>query len=125
MRGTWKRIVGRFAPILVIGAVGILVAAPTASGQAALDQYVPKGDPAGGSHDAGSLDNPIVVQFPNEGTGHKAASHKSGSDKGGRLPLIDYPGTPFLWIVVAILVAGALIRIAISVKKRTGALGTS
>jgi hypothetical protein len=71
------------------------------------------------------LDNPVVAQIPNEGTAHMAASHKSGSDKGGRLPLAGYPGTPFVWIVLAILVAGALIRIAVSVKKRTGVLGTS
>ena len=127
MMGTWKRVLGRFAPIVAIGAVVILVAAPSASGQSALDQYVPKGNPAGGDRGAGSLDGPVVPQAPNGGGGHKLTSNVgSGTDKGGRLPVTDYPSTPFIWIVIAVLVGAALIRIAVEVKKRRGtALSTS
>jgi hypothetical protein len=125
MRGTWMRRLGRFAPIIAIGLVGILVAAPSASGQAALDQYVPQGNPAGGSKGAGSLANPITTQNPAGGHAHKVVSDVgSGSDKGGRLPVADYPSTPWLWIVIAIFVAGVLARVAASLMKRKGILGT-
>jgi hypothetical protein len=126
MRGTWRREMGRPAPILAIGLVGILVAAPSASGQAALDQYVPQGNPAGGPKGAGSLANPITAQNPSGRSDLKVKSDPgSGTEKGGRLPVADYPSTPFLWIVIAILGAAVLIRVAVSVRKRTGALGSS
>ena len=126
MRGTWRRGIGRFASILVIGAVGILVAAPVASGQAALDQYIPKGNPAGGNTGGGTLDSPVAPQAPSGGSSHKLPSDDgAGTDKGRTLPLTDYPSTPFIWIVLAILVAAALMRVAVAVKKRREALGTS
>lgn len=121
MLGTRSRVLGRLAPILAIGAVVILVAAPSASGQAAIDQYIPKGNPAGGNKGGGSLDSPVAPQAPNGRGAHKLASYGgSGTDKGGKLPLTDYPSTPFIWIVLAILVAAALIRIAVAVKHRRG-----
>jgi hypothetical protein len=117
---------GRLAPILAIGVVVILVVAPNASGQAALDQYVPQGNPAGGTRGAGSLANPITSEAPSSGNGHKVKSDLgSGTEQGGRLPITDYPSTPFLWIVIAILVAAVLIRVAASVKKRRGAWSTA
>jgi hypothetical protein len=128
MGSTLRRGTARSAPILAIGLLGILVAAPSASGQAAVDQYIPKGDPAGGSGGAGgSLDNPIITP---SGGSTKSAAHKvasdlgSGTDKGGRLPGTSYPSTPWLWIVIAVLVAGALIRITTSLTKRRGIWGT-
>jgi hypothetical protein len=128
MIGTWTRDMKRLAPILAIGAVGILVAAPSASGQSAVDQYIPKGDPAGGSGGAGgSLDNPLITS----GGSTKPAAHQvaselgPGTDKGGRLPGTGYPSTPWLWIVIAVLVTGALIRITTSLMKRRGIWGTS
>jgi hypothetical protein len=127
MRATWTKGKGRLASILGIGALMILVAAPNAAGQAALDQYVPTGNPAGGNKGGGSLDSPVTPQALNGGgRAHKLASDVgSGTDKGGRLPLTGYPSTPFLWIVVAILVVAALIRIGIAVKKRRGAALTT
>jgi hypothetical protein len=127
MLGMWTRVAGRLASILAVGAVVILVAAPSASAQAALDQYVPNGNPAGGSKGGGSLDSPVTPQGPAGRGAHKVAlNFGSGTDKGGKLPLTDYPSTPFLWIVLAILVAAALIRVAVEVKKRRGtALETS
>ena len=126
VKGTWMRDMGRLAPILAIGLVGILVAAPSASGQAALDQYVPQGNPAGGTEGAGSLANPLTSQTPRGGSGLKVKSDPgSGTEKGGRLPVTDYPSTPFLWIVIAILAAAVLIRVAFALKKRMGTLGTA
>jgi hypothetical protein len=122
------RVTGRLAPILAIGAVGILVAAPSASGQSAVDQYLPEGNPAsGGSGGAGgTLANPVITSGGNAPRANKVAAYVGpGTDKGGRLPGTDYPGTPFLWIVLAILVAGALIRITTSLMKRRGIWGTS
>jgi hypothetical protein len=115
------------ASILGIGALVILVAAPNAAGQAALDQYIPKGNPAGGDKGGGSLDSPVIPQGPNGAAAHHKVPRDNGpgTDKGGRLPLTDYPSTPFLWIVLAILVAAALIRIGIEVKKRRGAALTT
>src|SRR3954447_2939610 len=126
MKGTWTRSLGRFTPVLAIGLLGILVAAPNASAQAALDQYIPQGNPAGGSHGAGSLASPITSQSPSGGAGHKVAPDTgSGSEKGGRLPVTDYPSTPFIWIVIAVLVACVLVRVAASEMKRRGIWGTS
>jgi hypothetical protein len=125
MYGTWRRHWGRIATVLAIGMLGILVVAPNASGQAALKQYVPQGNPAGGSDRAGGSLAPIVREGPT-GTGKPIASDPGpGSDEGGRLPLTDYPGTPWLWIVMAILVAGALIRGGFYVLKRRGLLSTT
>ncbi len=106
----------------------ILVAAPNAAGQAALDQYIPTGNPAGGDKGGGSLDSPVIPQGPTEvERAHKlaAASDGPGTDRGGSLPLTDYPSTPFLWIVIAVLVAAGLIRIGIEVKKRRAAALTT
>jgi hypothetical protein len=121
MLGMWRRATGRAAPIIAIAAAVILVAAPSASGQAALDQYIPKGNPAGGNKGGGSLDSPVAPQAPDGRSALKLASYGgSGTDKGGKLPLTDYPSTPFIWIVLAVLVAAALIRIAVAVKTRRG-----
>jgi hypothetical protein len=98
--------------------------APNAAGQAALKQYVPEGNPAGGSgRPGGTLANPIS-QPPGPGVKQIASTDK-GSSKGGTLPLTDYPGTPWLWIILAILVAAALIRGGIHVLKRRGIEGTT
>ncbi len=127
MLGIRRRGKGRFAPILAIAAAVTLVAAPGASGQAALNQYLPKGNPAGGSKGGGSLDSPVNPQAPYGGGARRLVSDVgSGTDRGGKLPLAGYPSTPFIWVVIAILVAAGLIRIAVAVKKRREtALGTS
>jgi hypothetical protein len=121
MRGSLK-----MAPILGIGLLTMLIAAPGAAGQAALEQYVPRGNPAGGSHGAGTLDSPVSPRAIRTSGAHKLVSNREvGTDKGGRLPITDYPSTPFLWILIAILVAGALIRLGTSLMKRRGIWGTS
>jgi hypothetical protein len=104
----------RMAPIAALGLIGILLAAPSASGQAAIDQYVPSGNPAGtegpvssSGGAAGSLDlggaggNPSI-----------AAQAESGSSSGGTLPLTSYPATPFVWVLLALVGTGALVRVA-------------
>ncbi|MDX6607235.1 MAG: hypothetical protein QOD14_1775 [Solirubrobacterales bacterium] len=114
------------APVAALALIGILVAAPNASGQAAIDQYTPQGGPAGGSGGAvsGSSDTlgPAGAQI---GHRHIAAKPGNGSSSGGSLPLTDYPVTPFVWIVVAVLIAGVLVRVAAPVLGRRGARDTS
>lgn len=126
MEGTWTGGSLRAAPILAICLLGMLIGAPGAAAQAALEQYVPKGNPAGASHGAGTLDTPIGSPGPGTSVPHKAvADEGTGSAHGGRLPVTDYPATPWLWIVIAVLVAGALIRLGTSLRKRRGIWGTS
>jgi hypothetical protein len=111
MKGTWMRPSLGMAPIIAVGLLGILIAAPSAAGQAAIKQYTPNGNPAGGNRDAGgSLATPIPAS---SGTGARkvSADQGSGTDKGGRLPGTDYPSTPWLWIVIALLLAAALVRV--------------
>jgi hypothetical protein len=107
------------APVAAIGLIGILVAAPSASGQAAIDQYVPQGNPAGGSGASGAPDG---LGIPGGGGGHTvAADSGSGSSKGGDLPFTGYPATPFVWIVLGLLLAGALVRVISPMLGRRGA----
>jgi hypothetical protein len=125
MYGMWRRHWKRMAPVLAIGLLGILVVAPNAAGQAALKQYVPVGNPAGGNgRSGGSLANPIATQPPAPGA-KSIASQEKGSAKGGTLPLTSYPGTPWLWIILAILVAAALLRGGFYMLKRRGLVGTT
>ena len=115
------------APKMALGAlvIGMLVAAPYASGQAAVDQYVPQGNPGGGStgHSAGP--GPTFDSLgPGGGQpGPKKIEAKTpkGSSSGAKLPATDYPATPFVWIVVAVLLAGALVRVAAPVLGQRGA----
>jgi hypothetical protein len=111
---------------MALGLVGILVAAPNASGQAAVDQYIPQGSPSGGSGVGASASSdtlgPAGAQI-----GHRTIEAKSGngSSNGGSLPFTDYPVTPFVWIVLAVLVAGALVRVTAPLLTRRGVRGTS
>ncbi len=114
------------APVMAVGLIGILVAAPTASGQAAVDQYTPIGSPAGGS--GGAVSGPSDTLGPagaQIGHRHIAARPQESSSSGGSLPFTDYPVTPFVWIVLAVLIAGALVRVAAPVLGRRGVRGTS
>jgi hypothetical protein len=126
MIGTWRRDLLKMAPIMAIGLVGILVAAPSASGQAAVDQYIPQGGPAGGSGGAVSASSDTLG--PQGGQiGHRKIAAKPGesSANGGSLPFTDYPVTPFVWIVLALLIAGALVRVTAPLLGRRGVRGTS
>jgi hypothetical protein len=51
------------------------------------------------------------------------AEPERGSRGGGTLPFTGYPVTPFIWIIVVALVAGALVRLAAPVLDRGGAKG--
>jgi hypothetical protein len=125
MDGTRRRRMVRMAPVLAVGMLGILIAAPNAAGQAAIDQYIPKGDPAG-TGGGGSIATPYGTQGP-AAPAVKAIKQDtgSGSGSGGTLPLTDYPSTPWLWIILALLVVGGLSRVAFKEMKRRGVLGTS
>jgi hypothetical protein len=99
------------APLAAVGVIGILIAAPTASGQAAIDQYIPAGDPGNGAgHGAGGVDS--LLPPGTQGNHTPSADPGPGSETGGELPFTGYPVTPFIWIVVAVLAAGALVRVA-------------
>jgi hypothetical protein len=122
--GIWRRNLIKLAPIWAGGLLVILIAAPSASGQAALDQYVPSAKPAAKSEGAtvgGQLD---TLGPAGTGAPAVAADPGSGSDRGGTMALTDYPGTPFIWIVVAILLAGALVRVAAPMIDRRGRRGS-
>jgi hypothetical protein len=126
MKGTWRRGSLKMAPILAFGLIGILVAAPSASGQAAVEQYTPQGSPAGGS--GGAVSGPSDTLGPagaQIGHRHIAAKPGESSSSGGNLPFTDYPVTPFVWIVLAVLIAGALVRVAAPMLGRRGVRGTS
>ena len=123
MKSTGTNRFRRMATILALGLLGILIAAPSAAGQAAIKQYIPKGNPAGGGGRAGgTLASPIPPSAVPEGR-KVSAQQEPGTDKGGTLPGTDYPGTPWLWIVIGLLIAGALARIAAEVRERRLARG--
>ena len=132
MDGSWKRGLRRAAPILAVCLVGSLFAAPSALGQAAVDQYVPTapggtggvaGATGGGSKTPDSKTKGTKTQGT-EGNGSVAAQTGSGSSAGGTLPLTGYPLTPFIWIALGMLVAGVLLRFAVAWQTRKGARGT-
>src|SRR5919197_4713777 len=108
----------RTAAILAIGLLGILVAAPNAAGQAAIKQYTPIGNPAGGNRDAGGTLATPVPPSSTPAVQKAPVDRGSGTGKGGRLPGIDYPSTPWLWILIALLLAAAVVRIAIVFGRR-------
>jgi hypothetical protein len=120
MRGTWRRGLLKVAPITALGVIGILVAAPAASGQAAIDQYIPAGDPGNGAgKDAGGVAGSLL---PPGGPGQPPSPNPGGgSSGGGKLPLTGYPVTPFVWVILAVLLIGAMVRIAAPVLGRRGA----
>jgi hypothetical protein len=127
MVGTWrKHLVIRMTPTVAIGLLGILFAAPSASGQAAIDQYIPQGNPAAGSGGTGTaVGDPLDTLGPGgTGGGAIAVDGESGSKTGASVPLTNYPGTPFVWIVVAVLLAGALVRVAAPMIERRGMRGS-
>jgi hypothetical protein len=113
------------APVAAFGLLGILIAAPAASGQAAIDQYVPQGNPAGGS--AGAVGSAGDLGTPSgAGGGHAIAAHTgNGTGSGGNLPFTGYPVTPFVWIVVALLLSGALVRVTAPMLGRRRARGAT
>jgi hypothetical protein len=114
----------KMAPIMTIALLGILVAAPAASGQAALDQYVPRGNPAaesGGGPPSDTL-SPLVFA---KSDAREVPDPGDGSSKGGSLPFGGYPVTPFIWIVIALLVSGTMARVAAQRIGHKGASGTT
>ena len=120
------------SPVVAIGLIGILFTAPNASGQAAIDQYIPQGDPAGGS--GGAHTGQAVPGVPSDRLGpggaqieprKTATKADKGTSSGESVPLTDDPVTPLVWIVLAALATGVLVRIAASVLGRRRARGAS
>jgi hypothetical protein len=124
MDGTGRRASVTMSLTCAIGLLGILIAAPSASGQAAIEQYIPQGNPAGGSGGASIGPSDSALGPGGAGPAHQiAAKPDSGSRSGGKLPFTDYPVTPFVWVVIAALLVGGLIRVAAPVLDRGGAKG--
>jgi hypothetical protein len=133
MDGNWRRGLRRVVPILAVCLVGTLFAAPSALGQAAVDQYVPSPNPApptggvAGATGGGSKTKGTKTKGT-EGTGANgsvAAQSGSGSSGGGTLPFTGYPITPLVWIALGALVAGVLMRVGAARLKRRGARGAT
>jgi hypothetical protein len=120
-------------PGAVIGLIGILILAPNASGQAAIDQYIPQGDPAGGS--GGAQAGQAVPGVPSDRLGPRGAqvgprsiaAKPDGSSSGRTVPLTDDSASSFvwIWIVLAALATGVLVRIAAPMLRRRRARGAS
>ena len=110
--------------MLAIGLLGILVTAPSAAGQAAIDQYVPQGNPAGGAGGASNGASAGTLGPGGAGLSQQVmAKTDRGSGGGGTLPFTGYPVTPFVWIILVALLAGALVRVTAPVLERGGAKG--
>jgi hypothetical protein len=129
MDGTWRGGLLKTAPIMAVAVVGTLVVAPNALGQAAVDQYIPQGHqggPAGGSGGGLSASSDTLGPGGSQiGHRHIAAKPGEGTSSGGSLPFTDYPVTPFVWIVLGLLLAGALVRATAPVLGRRGVRGTT
>jgi hypothetical protein len=124
---TAKTKAGRWPVVALLAVAGILMAAPHASAQSAVDQYVPQIENGGGSG-AGSGSSSGGGSGGGTGTAAGAAdqakggnppaelataeSTDDGDDGGGTLPGSDFPLTGFVAALVAILVLGLLIRLA-------------
>jgi hypothetical protein len=127
-RGLGKKALTRVAVVLAISLVGILIAAPGASAQGAIDEYIPQANPAGGtggqSAGSGSSSESSKASLGAEGAigGHGSVAAESGSGSGGNLPFTGYPVTPIVWIVAALLIAGLLVRLSAPLLGRGEAL---
>src|SRR5882757_2302297 len=123
----------KIAPIAAVALVGILTAAPSAWGQAAVDEYAISPNPIGGAGGvagvAGVTEGSNTKGTKTQGTqgtggsGSVAAQTGSGSSGGGNLPFTGYPITPLVWIVLGALVGGVLMRVAAARLMRRGARG--
>src|SRR5215210_1486486 len=125
MRWTGKSAVAAVGSVVLLG---ILIAAPSALGQAAVDQYVPAPGPDGttagpggtpGGTGVGAAGSPVAQSGAKDGAGEpksaKATKAKreqptvvskptsDGTGGGVGLPGDGYPVTPFVLIAVALL----------------------
>jgi hypothetical protein len=109
-----------------VALIGILVVAPSAPGQAAIDQYLPSADPSGQHANQSDPGTPLPGgQAPKVGSSggpgsslgpqgaglpNLATARDSGSAAGGHVPGTDYPVTPFVIVIAAAVAIGALAR---------------
>jgi hypothetical protein len=111
-------------PVIAVFVIGTLFAAPSASGQAAVDQYTSNPGAGGvqGATGGGSKKKGTNTTGRN---GSVAGQPGSSSSGGGNLPFTGYPITPFVWIALAALIAGVLVRVTAARLKRGGARGAT
>ena len=102
----------RTALLLSVGVLAALLAAPAASGQAALDQYVPKLEPgkrkkAKPISQGGGVEPAVPAET---GSRPQPADTSEGESGGGTLPGSDFPLTPFLLLLLLLLLAALIAR---------------
>lgn len=132
------RAMGRASALaLALLAAGIVVAAPTAAAQcAACDQYVPPAQhhPGGGGPAAGGkVNGPGATGAPGGFSGSPPAqasgSTPSGASLaspapsatehgGGSVPIVDYPATPLIWVLLAAAALAVLIPCTVAAHRR-------
>jgi hypothetical protein len=111
-----KGALGKLAGLLAVGLLGALIATPSASGQAAVDQYQQPPVPGGGT--AGQVAGGGAGS-QNAGDAGGAVAGETGSGSGsGALPFTGYPLTPFVLIALALLCAGVLFRLVVPAIRR-------
>lgn len=147
-------------PALVLATAGMLVAASSSFGQAAVDQYIPDVNPtghhnagSGGGSGGGSSGSASVSPSTasggsaGKGTGNSTTTGGTGSAEkkaaagaavaglsnlssgggggtggGGNAPGTDFPLTTFVFIVIAIFLAGLLTYVLLRRRRPRGAL---
>ena len=120
---THSRARGRFALWFVVALLGILAAAPSAFGQAAVDQYVPDARP-GGNPEHQRVDPTGSVSSGGESLDAKGAGlpvagkTSSGSSGGGDIPGTSYPITPFVAVLLGLMCLGLAARFALPALQR-------
>jgi hypothetical protein len=102
---------------------GILVVAPGAHGQAAVDQYVPAPEPreTSSAPPAGEPGPPgaITPGGAREAKGIEITATSDGSGGGVELPVSDgYPVTPFVVLIVILLACGIVARLVLGGMRR-------
>jgi hypothetical protein len=131
-------------PVLALTALLMLVAASSALGQAAVDQYIPSASPTGhhgrdeggggniggggggtGSGGSAKPDNAAASQNQSLSAGGAGLANVSsgesgpGSASGGNAPGTDYPLTTFVFVIIGLVAAGTVVTVLLR-RRRAG-----
>jgi hypothetical protein len=112
---------GRAAVAAALALGAILAPTPAAWGQAAGDQYLPSLDPGGttgGPADPTGAAPLVPVRKDVSPSKQLTPPTHEGTASGGSIPGSDYPISPFVAIVAALLLAGIAIGVLGPVLKR-------
>jgi hypothetical protein len=108
--GTHRSAGRRVVLCLAACLLGILVATPSALGQAAVDQYIPKAGPEGttGSDPSGDGVGSVAGHPNTARSDEDQAKAGENASSEGELPVVGYPSTPFTMILAVLLGLGLL-----------------